>query len=119
MGHYGLIQSVVPKKIHNGWDDLGTPEVRMAVAALAEEQKVDALLFFNNNIEALAALPSGPGSLAVELAKDLLDCMFTFEPNTGLFQVLGALATLQWKQLPACFLNFKKFRFSQGWLQAH
>ena len=37
----------------------------------------------NNNIEALAALPSGWGSLAVKLVKGLLDSMPTFEPNAG------------------------------------
>ena len=38
---------------------------------------MDALLFLNNNIEALAALPSGWGSLAIELVKRLLDGMPT------------------------------------------
>ena len=61
----------------NRRDDLGTPEVCMVVAALAEEQKADALLFLNNNIEALAAHLSGLGSLAVELVKGLLDGMPT------------------------------------------
>ena len=51
--------------------------MRLVVAALAEEQKADTLLFLNNNIEALAALPSGQGSLAVELVKGLLDGMPT------------------------------------------
>ena len=55
----------------------------MAVAALAGEQKADNLLFLNNNIKALAALPSGRGSLAVDLVKELLDSMPTYEPNTG------------------------------------
>ena len=47
------------RNILNGQDDLGTPEMCMAVAALAEEQKVDTLLFLNNNTKALAALLSG------------------------------------------------------------
>ena len=80
MGHYGLVQSVDPKNILNGRDDLGTPEVRMAVAALVEEQKVDALLFLKNNIEVLAALPSGRGSLAIELVKGLLE-RIAIKPN--------------------------------------
>ena len=65
------------RNILNRQDDLGTPEMHMAVAALAEEQKANTLLFLNNNIEALAALPSGRGSLAVELVKRLLDRMPT------------------------------------------
>ena len=78
-----FLNQLTLRNILNGRDDLGTPEVRMAVAALTEEQKVDALLFLNNNIEALAALPSGRDSLAVELVKRLLDGMPTFEPNAG------------------------------------
>ena len=56
---------------------LKTPEVRMAVAALAEEQKADALLFLNNNIKVLAALLSDWGIIAVELVKRLLDGIST------------------------------------------
>ena len=78
-----LFNQLTPRNILNVRDDLGTPEVRMAVAALAVEQKVDALLFLNNNIEALAALPSGRGSLSVELVKGLLDRFPTFEPKVG------------------------------------
>ena len=44
---------------------------------------MDALLFLNNNIEALAALLSGRGSLAVELVKGLLDGMPIYEPYMG------------------------------------
>ena len=47
-----------------GRDDLSTPEVRKAVAKLSEKQKVYALLFLNN-IEELAVLLAGQGSLAV------------------------------------------------------
>ena len=46
-----------------------------AVAKLKEEQKADALLFLNNNIEEQAVLPAGRGSLAVKLVKHLLDEM--------------------------------------------
>ena len=49
----------------------------MVVAALAEEQKADTLLFLNNNIEAVTSLTSGWGSLAVKLVKRLLDGMPT------------------------------------------
>ena len=75
MGHYGLFNQLTLRNIFNGRDDLETPEMRMAVAALVEERKADAILFLNNHIEALAALPSGQGSLAVKLVKGLLDNM--------------------------------------------
>ena len=63
------------RNILEGWDDLSTPEVCKAVGKLIEDQKTDALLFFNNNIEELAVLPAGQGSLAVKLLKQLLDKM--------------------------------------------
>ena len=47
-------------------NDISTPEVWMAVAALNEKKKADALLFLNNNIEEPAIPPSGLGSLAFE-----------------------------------------------------
>ena len=53
-----LFNQLTLRNILNGQDDLGTPEVHMVVAALAEEQKADALLFLNNNIEELAVLPA-------------------------------------------------------------
>ena len=72
-----LFNQLTLRNILNGRDDLGAPKVCMVVAALAEEQKADALLFLNNNIEALAALLSGRGSLDIELVKRLLDGMPT------------------------------------------
>ena len=68
-----LFNQLTLRKLLNGQDCLGTPEMHMVV---------DALLFLNNNIEVLVALPSGRGSLAIELVKRLLDGMPTFEPNT-------------------------------------
>ena len=92
-----LFNQLTLRNILNGRDDLGTPEVRMAVAALAEEQKADTLLFLNNNIEALAALLSGRGSLAIELVRDCWTVCPHLSPTRGLFLILGTLATLQWK----------------------
>ena len=51
-----LFNQVTLRNILVGWDDLSTPEVRKVVAELNEEQKADALLFLNNNIEELAVL---------------------------------------------------------------
>ena len=45
MGQNGIVNQLTLRSILNGQDDLGTPEVRMAVAALAEKQKADTLLF--------------------------------------------------------------------------
>ena len=54
-----LFNQVTLRNILEGQDDQSTPEVRMAMAALNEEQKADTLLFLNNNIEELAILHSG------------------------------------------------------------
>ena len=78
-----LFNQLTLRNILNGRDDLGTPEMRMMVATLAGKQKADTLLFLDNIIEALATLPSGQGSLAIELVKGLLDRMPTFELNMG------------------------------------
>ena len=79
----------------DGQDDLGTPEVQMAVAALAEVQKVDALLFLKNHIEALAALLSGQGSLTIELIKGFWMVCPNLSPMQGQFSNKGTPATLQ------------------------
>lgn len=62
-----LFNQVKLRKVLKGRDNLSTIEVCMAVAALNEEQKADALLFLNNNIEELAVLPASQGSLDVKL----------------------------------------------------
>ena len=72
-----LLHQLTLRNILNGRDDLGTPEVCMAVAALAEKQKADALLFLKNNIEALDNLLSGWGILDIDLVKGLFDSMPT------------------------------------------
>ena len=56
-------------------DDLSAPEVCMSGSAFDEKKKVDALLFLNNNIEELAVLPAGGGSLDNKLVKRILDQM--------------------------------------------
>ena len=65
-----LFNQLPLRNIFNRQDNKGTHEMLMAVAALAEERKADNLLFLNNNIEALAALPLGWGSLAAELIRE-------------------------------------------------
>ena len=59
--------------ILNGRNDLGTPELRAAVASMSEEQKDDVLVFLECNTEELAGLPNGRGIQAVANCKSLLD----------------------------------------------
>ena len=80
-----LFNQVTLRNILEGQDDLSTPEVHKAVAKLNEEQKADALLFLNNNIEELAVLPAGWGSLAVKLVKQLLMRCQYLSPRGGCF----------------------------------
>ena len=69
--------------ILNGRNNLGTTELRAAVASMSEEQKDDALVFLECNTEELAGLPDGQGIQAVAHVRTLLDYLPTFEPNTG------------------------------------
>ena len=63
--------------ILNGRNDLGTPELRAAVASMSEEQKDDVLVFLECNKEELAGLPNGRGIQAVANCKSLLDYLPT------------------------------------------
>ena len=45
--------------ILNGRKNLGTPELRAAVASMTEEQKDGTLVFLECNTEELAGLPNG------------------------------------------------------------
>ena len=63
--------------ILNGRNNLGTPELRAAVASMSEEQKGDALVFLECNTEELAGLPNGQGMQAVVNVRTLLDYLPT------------------------------------------
>ena len=63
--------------ILSGRNDLGTPELRAAVASMSEEQKDDALIFLECITEELAGLPNGRGIQAVANCKSLLDYLPT------------------------------------------
>ena len=69
--------------ILNGRNNLGTPELRAAVASMSEEQKDDALVFFECNTEELDGLPDSQGMQAVVNVCSLLDYLPTIEPNAG------------------------------------
>ena len=63
--------------ILNGRNDLGTPEIRTAVAAMTDEQGDNALVFLECNTEELAGLPVGRGIPAVVNVLNLLDYLPT------------------------------------------
>ena len=50
---------------------------------MSEEQKDNALVFLECNMEELAGLPDGQGMQAVTNVRTLLDYLPTFEPNAG------------------------------------
>ena len=78
--------------ILNGRNDLGTPELRAAVASMSEEQKDDVLVFLECNTEELAGLPNGCGIQAVVNCKSLLDYLPTHgnsQENSWLNQKLN------------------------------
>ena len=69
--------------ILNGKNDLGTPELRAAVASMSEEQKDNVLVFLECNTEELAGLPNGRGIQANANCRSLLDYLPTLRPNAG------------------------------------
>ena len=54
-----LFNQLTLLNILNGRNDLGTLELRAAVASMSEKQKDDALVFLECNTEELAGLPNG------------------------------------------------------------
>ena len=79
------------------------------VAKLNEEQKADALLFLNKDIEELAVLPADWGSLAIKLIKQLLDEMPIFEPNTGAVSITRNIHSPAMKIASSMLLKFENF----------
>ena len=78
-----LFNQLTLRNILNGRNDLGTPEIRAAVAAMSDEQRDNALVFLECNTEELAGLPDEHGIQAVANVCNLLDYLPTIEPNTG------------------------------------
>ena len=72
-----LFNQLTLRNILNGRNDLGTPELRAAVASMSEEQKDDALVFLECSTEELAGLPNGWGMQAVANVCTLLDYLPT------------------------------------------
>ena len=63
--------------ILNGRNNLGTPQLRAAVASMSEEQKDDALVFLDCNTEELAGFPDVQGMQAIANVCTLLDYLPT------------------------------------------
>ena len=79
-----LFNQLTLHNILNGRNNLGTPELRAAVAAMTDEQRDDALVFLEFNTEELAELPDGRSIQAVANVQNLLDYLPTIEPNAGI-----------------------------------
>ena len=82
-----LFNQLTLRNILNGRNDLGTPELRAAVAAMTDEQRDNALVFLECNTDELAELPDGRGIQAVTNFCNLLDYLPTIEPNAGVIQL--------------------------------
>ena len=72
-----LFNQLTLRNILNGRNDLSTPELRAALAAMTDEQRDNALVFLNHNTEELAGLPNGRGIQAVANVRNLLDFLPT------------------------------------------
>ena len=68
-----LFSQLTLRNISNSRNGLGTLQFRAAVASMTEEQKDDALIFLECNIEELAGLPNDLGIQAVPNVLYLLD----------------------------------------------
>ena len=78
-----LFNQLTLRNILNGRNDLSTPEIRAAVAAMSDEQRDNDLVFLECNTEELAGLPDGRGIQAVANVCNLLDYLPTVEPYAG------------------------------------
>ena len=72
-----LFNQYTLRNILDGRNDLGTLELRAAVASMNEEQQDDALVFLECNMEELAGLPDGWGMQADANVHTLLDYLPT------------------------------------------
>ena len=73
--------------ILNGRNNLSTPELRAAIAAITDEQRGNALVFLECNTEELAGLPDKHGIQAVANVRNLLDYLTTNLTPTNLIKI--------------------------------
>ena len=78
-----LFNQLTLHNILNKGNNLGTLDLRAAVASMSEEQKDDTLVFLERNTEELAGLPNSWGMQAVANVCTLLDYFPTIESNAG------------------------------------
>ena len=91
-----LFNQLTLHNILNGMNDLGTPEIRAAVAAMTDEQRDNALVFLECNTEELAGLPDGCGIHAVSNICNLLDYLPTLSKKIILSNVCP-MQSEQWE----------------------
>ena len=78
-----LFNQLTLHSILKGRNNLGTHELRAAMAATMNKHRDDALVFLKCNTEELAELPDGLGIQAVANVRNLLDYLPKIEPNAG------------------------------------
>ena len=81
-----LFNQLIMQNILNVRNNLGNPELRVAMAAMTDEQRDDTLMFIECNTEELAGLPDGRGIKAVANIRNLLDYLPTIELTRGITQ---------------------------------
>ena len=81
--HMALFNQLTLRNILNSRNNLGTPELIAAVAAMKDDQRNNTLVSLECNTEELAGLPDGHGIQAVANVRKLLDYLPTIEPNAG------------------------------------
>ena len=90
-----LFNKLTLRNILNVRNNLGTPELRAAVASMSEEQKDDALIFLECNTEELAGLPDGWGMQAIANVRTLLDYLLKIlnknRGGKGVFYLIALL----------------------------
>lgn len=75
--HMALFNQLTLYSILNSRNNLGTLELKAAVASMTEEQKDDAFIFLECNTKELVGRPDRQGMQAVANICTLLDCLPT------------------------------------------
>ena len=61
--------------------ELGTPELRAAMATMLDEKRDDAFVFLECNADELSVLLNGCGIQSIANVRNLLECLPIIEPN--------------------------------------
>lgn len=103
-----LFNLLTLRNILNGRNNLGTTELRAAVAVMSDEQRDNTLVFLECNTEELVGLPDGRGTQIVTNVRTLLDYLPTFEPNVGVYPV-RVISKSADKVVSNLFIKFENF----------